>query len=231
MCEPTHSITQMPDQDPDSGMPTEQILGLEKKPDSFLKKILRWFHFSKLGRGHHEGIAASPLADKKLEQIGYAQYEALWWERKVQRDGPPVWRLTGWDWRNQEEAYAKRELASQEAFDCAKEYANRVSIGSLSALRRFLEGSLKCTDRACSYIEAFRNMLNPQGKLQLENKLKLVGMVSSGYYHELPSKLLEPVTNTILGLTRKRKLLIPEWADDSNLWKGGSNETVELKIK
>lgn len=132
MCEPTHSIVQFPDED-DGGNPTEPRIDalptLAQKEGWWTwakKKIGRFFHLSKLGNGHSETLTLiTPLTHSFLPID--TKYEALWWDRTVHLDG----------------TFHGPDFNQSFALECATDYANRVSIGNLTLLRQFIEGSMK----------------------------------------------------------------------------------------
>jgi len=126
------------------------------------------------------------------------------------------------------------------AFEAAKEYAQAVSIGNLTALRRFLETSLRRSGIPSMYLERFaEGMLTKAGRDEyLQAMRRVFGKMFSLFQIESPqnaaysrygigsgSKLvdagqrLDAAIAITMGYTRKRKLLIPAWADDKNLWK------------
>jgi hypothetical protein len=176
-----------------------------------------------MGRGHTESIVDTPLKNAKLEEIGYALYECRWWDRKVTRDG---FRGRGVGKLFSAEGRTFKDMVNAETLEAATEYANRVSIGNMTMLRQFLTMSLKNTDRVAVYVEAFYNMLNAKGRDELRAKAKIVtGTPLSKYDVSMytPSfwtkEKLTGVINLLCGFTRKRELLIPEWADDGLIWK------------
>lgn len=197
MCEPTHSIVQYPDQD-SGGNPTDSIIKaipIETKDGGvwqwLRKKIGSWFHFSKLGNGHSEAIGKlTPFARRLLPDD--TKYEALWWNRTVKLDG----RFYG------------EEFDKDAALQATQTYAEGVSIGSLTSLRRFLEVSMLKSERAYRYVEAFVQMLNKKGADAFNKLLKRY------CFNVVDHRVIK----FVLGFTRKRELLVPEWADDTKLW-------------
>ena len=190
MCEPAHSILQYPDTfDDGSGMATKPFApsALQKFFD-WGKKIGSFFHFSKMGEGHSE--AQKIIIGQTWHEVpNPLRYEANWWDRKFHID----------DYRT----------VPPDSHDCAKHYADLVSIGSLHALRQFLEASMKKTDRASEYFARFHNnFLNGKGRAELEKRFK------SQVKHFFNINQI----GLLLGFTRKRNLLVPEWADDEKLW-------------
>ncbi len=210
MCEPNHSIVQFPNQD-DQGNPTESRLDSipsEQGWGAWLKKkIGSYFHFSKMGLGHSETLGTiSPVGRRLLIQD--TKYEAQWWDRKFHLDG----------------TFHGPEYDKKEAFDCAHEYAKRVSIGNLTTLRQFLENSIMKTFQLSRYLELFAgSFLNREGSNEF-----LVKMKTKLYWQDLwniPFNLdkeeRRKLLKMMLGFTRRRNLLVPEWADDTKLWTPG----------
>lgn len=201
MCEPHHSINQFDDDDgPRTGMLKGQV---QQKPESWLKKISKWFHFSRMGAGHSEAITATGRMDFHTMPT-LTRYEVKWWNRSIHRDGSYF-------------GYEKAE--AEHALEAATDYANRVSIGSLQNLRRFLEMSFLKTPYPQKYAGMFRCMLSQEGVSQYEKRLQRFGgvsrLVDRSWSEE---KLRKAIAAVCCGLTRKRGLLIPEWADDKELW-------------
>ena len=201
------------------------------------KKIKGWMHLSMLGKGHSEALGARSNGLMYRYDDVFRLYEAHWWNRKVIRDGAI-----------KNGGYAIDVTITEEQLRAATDYAMTSSIGDLSQLRRFLEQSLVKTDRAQGYLNRFRNdFLNYEGRTQFDQACKdvlkvtpsrlLTTNVSSliGRVHLNPDAVkmsngtvidpkksrplsLESITKFIVGFTRKRKLLVPEWADDDSLW-------------
>lgn len=218
MCEPAHSIVQFPNDDDNrpGGSPAGHFGGttetlLSKIKGSVGKLIGRWFHISRMGRGHSECWEATSSACWLLPEP--TKYEAEWWCRSFHLDGPCY--CPEWD--------------RSEAIDSARQYANAVSIGSLTALRRFLETSLRLTSSRYYwyYIDRFCDMLTKEGRNAFRMKIRRsLGMRSTCFPHvrrlmEDSHEHLDKVVKTILGFTRKRELLVTEWADDTSLWVPG----------
>lgn len=192
MCEPTHSIVQFPDQD-DKGDPIEAKIDALPS-DGIMKKIGSWLHISHCAYGHSEALGRiSPMARLFLPRD--TKYEAQWWDRSVHRDG----------------SFHGPEYNRVLALDAATCYANKVSIGTLGQVRQFLENSIRKSEmHKDAYIARYiNNMLNRSGREAFLEKIKnLFGVID-------PTKVVRDV---ILGWTRKRGFLVPEWADDPKLW-------------
>jgi hypothetical protein len=182
-------------------------MGLGKIYD-FGKKIFSWLHFSKMGRGHSESLHSVGTSFLSLQ---YTAYEARWWDRQVSLDG----------------SFRGSQIDKDLALDAATRYASAVSIGSLGAVRRFLEQSMKNTDRPHVYLTRFlEEMLNKEGQDVLQLKLKkilrvkklddLIRCSRSGKVWS--EETLASTLSAMLGVTRKRNLLVPAWADDARLW-------------
>jgi len=197
MCEPSHSIVQYPSQD-DGGSPTAPLMdAIEKcQPEGWFarlkKRIGGWFHFSKMGYGHSEALLLTPESRRRLPTEN--RYEAWWWVRKVALDG----QFFGPDYEK------------VDALECATAYAHKVSVGNLTLWRQFIESSMRLSKRPHSYETAFVDlMLTAKGRDAF--KAKSVRVNKSRWNLETAIKL-------ILGFSRKRELLVPEWADDTKLW-------------
>lgn len=214
MCEPTHSINQFPDHDND-GNPTASRIDAMPPPlgtaddiwAATRRKIGSWFHFSVMGFGHSEAMATlSAAAWNYLPPV--TRYEAMWWNRTVKLDG----------------TYYGPEFDRAYALDGAKQYAHTLSIGNLTKLRQFLTTSMKRSDRPYYYIEAFKQMLTARGRDEFQAKLKRIFKLKNlSSLFSLGDDIrnnLDGTIKTVLGFTRKRLLLVPEWADDSTLWAG-----------
>lgn len=211
MCEPTHSIVQFPTQD-EQGNPTESRLEASIQAIKFSgikkDKIGNWVHFSKLGYGHTESMATmNPESRGMLPPE--TRYETEWWVRTTKRDG----------------FFNGPLFDKEEALKCAAAYANRVSIGNLTLLRRFLEVTIRKTLHNPSfYVHAFHGMLNSKGKDEFDKKIDKVIPT----WKKTIKTDVDLVIKLILGFTRKRELLVPEWADDKELWRPN---IVEVSIK
>jgi hypothetical protein len=216
MCEPFHSIVQFPHSD-DHGPTGPRIEAgarlAEKSGYGVLgwgKRILRWLHFSKMGAGHSETMQQRGLASRFLPT--QTNYEVAWWNRVTKLDGG---------------FHVGHSIEKDEALECAEVYAKRVSIGDLGQIRRFLEQSLLKSENSGGYLGRFLDgMLNQEGRGVISGKLrKILGSenlaLSLSRYDRL--KLVGPPLDgsikVVLGATRKRGFLVPEWADDDLLWK------------
>jgi len=220
MCEPCHSIVQYPDHDDDdrsSGTPTEQRIS---KLGQWLRKFGQWLHLSKMGNGHSEAVAKTSL-QTELFLPTPTLYEVNWWERKMHIDGAfrggfnrigrnAMARQSEWSDQYKE----VREMLRKEAFDAAQHYANAVSIGNMTTFRRFLTVSLQKSDQPTKYVEHFTLMLNRTGRDSLCQRIKEFTMRCG----RVSKTNVDRVTKLLLGFTRKRELLISEWADDKSLW-------------
>lgn len=218
MCEPAHSIVQYPDGDDDdrsTGTPLEQrIAGW----GDWLRRIGRWLHLSKMGKGHTEAIQTTSLS-AELFIPNPTYYEVNWWERTLHLDGAfrGGFNQIG---RNALEHHAlmhsteaertKWHKTQEEAKQAAQQYANVVSVGNMTTFRRFFTTSIAKSAMPRKYVLHFELMLNKAGRDLLAKKLKMFGRVGKTN--------IERVTKTLLWFTRKRELLIPEWADDKRLW-------------
>lgn len=217
MCEPNHSIIQYPTQDSDSGDNLKPLLDVipvnaYREPDgispfnnqpsgwclSLRSEIDSFIHFSLGGKGHSEAMAEMP-AKLRRRLPDDTKYEAQWWERKVIIDG----RFYGPKW------------AEKDAFLAAEKYAKKVSIGNIHLLRQFLDRSMRMTEKHFGYIVQFMEMLNKKGQNYAVNQFKrLCGIQQFSHYEVLPSHNLEIAIKVMLGITRKRDLLMDVWTND-----------------
>lgn len=198
MCEPTHSISQFPPDDPSSGTPQGAKISALGRIMEFGRKIAQWFHWSKIGKGHHESFAVN--IDNRLWMPSHTKYEALWWERKVVIDGP----------------FCGESFEREEALQCASLYAQDISIGNLTVLRRFLESSLRATEVPFLYLERFfGSFLSIEGKKHAKVRLKkAVGHLELGTLRRSPSDFhLDRIIAVMMAMTRKREWLQDAWAD------------------
>ena len=189
MCEPHHSIIQLSDDDT-KGM----FLGNVGK---WCKKIGKFFHLSKMGKGHHGTLRMAERANRgqKIEFADKYDYEVCWWDRTISPD------------------YC---LPPENAKKLAKSYADLTSIGSLHLLRQFLEASLRSTRTPNDYLLVFRRyLLNNKGKKEFDRACRQKLKVQNIYQLK---KINSSIVKMVLGFTRKRDLLVPEWSDDSRLW-------------
>lgn len=212
MCEPTHSICQVDPTNPETGDPinVDKIFG---HIGDWMRKVMGYFHFSKFGAGHSEGLQFAKNHHGRVPEP--TRWEAIWWERRVKLDGEIYFP-------NGQVALYPDETYKKSLTEAATEYANLSSIGSLSVFRRFFETSMRKTDSPYLYLEAFQYMLNRQGRLAFDNRRRKAG-IKSLYAYDFP---IDRILKVCLGLTRKRELLVPEWADDSSLWQPSSPRLV-----
>ena len=222
MCEPCHSIIQYPDGDDDdrsTGTPVEQrISGWGE----WFRRIGQWLHLSKMGKGHSEAIKTTSFeAELYLPTPTY--YEVNWWERKIHLDGSfrasfkrlGCNALNNYPGTSYAQEIALKQRRQEEAMVAARQYANAVSIGNMTTFRRFLTTSLqKTVDYHQKYVLHFELMLNRNGRDLLHKRLKEFTMRCG----RIRKTNADKVTKLLLGFTRKRELLIPEWADDKGLW-------------
>ena len=191
MCEPAHSIVQYPDQpdedQPFSGQATQEQI-IQAVSPSFLikwaKKIGSWFHVSRLGGGHSETIRVKACHYHRLPTP--IKYEGLWWERLFTQDGHAVL------------------IPGQE--NAAHNYFNLVAAGNIQTLRRFLETSMRVSDIPEIYADRVFEMLTPQGR-DIFRKIRAKVRYNYG------STFKERLIDATVGITRRRNLLIPRWAD------------------
>lgn len=225
MCEPTHSIIQFSLRDFLGNDESNRIAFAMRK--TFGVAVANGINdgnfltYSMLGYGHSEGISIASMPE--ILPLN-AKYEGLWWNRKVIVDTPAA------DWTPEMKV---------EAMESAKNYADKYSLGSLVALRKFLRESLQYTTRPGDYIDAARKMLSEKGLAimdeiikdikksnNLKEMLKHVKSVDrshastkkSGTYPNNISLERQPVIAMLDELTKHREYMCPEWADDAALW-------------
>lgn len=209
MCEPYHSIIQYdPNRDDDdddfggSSQPTYTKSGLLSSLGSWAKKVRGWFHASKIGSGHTGVLEArTGLMNREIRKH-FALFETAWWNRS-----------TKWDYGGQ--ILLPHEKEERNA--AAAEYSQITVTGDLTKLRNFLELSFKKTDHPGSYALMFLEMLNAEGRDIVNKKHRQYFGTDVG---GLNSSRINPesLAKFLVGFTRKRNLLIPEWADDTKLW-------------
>ncbi len=206
MCEPLHSIVQFPDQD-DHDNPTGPMIDTippngDPLWSKMKAKIKNWFMFSRLGFGHSESMEFLPVRLRERLPLD-TKYEVQWWDRVTKLDGK----------------YYGKDFDREDALMAATTYAQRTSIGNLTLLRQFLEVSITKTSRPGAYLEQFVAILNQKGREVYNEKIRRILKAPVTWLSYLGSKFqLEVATKLMLGFTRKRSLLVPEWADDAKLW-------------
>ena len=224
MCEPNHSIVQFEDpsdDDKSSGQSNRIVEGL-KDLGKWLRNKLGWWHLSQMGSGHSESINWARTNDWVMPRSIF--YEAQWWDRTIRVDA-------GGTFLNHRFGYHTSQIP-QLAKDAAKSYADDVSIGSLSALRRFLETSIKETSHANKYIyHAIHYLFNSKGRDYIGQQLDRGKISLTSLYSDIRQqdnnltrdtvRKLNSVISIIVGGTRNRKLLTCAWADDDSLWTPG----------
>jgi hypothetical protein len=200
MCEPHHSIVQYPIDDGDNDNTTRLQWGLGKIFD-WGKKIGSWFHFSKLGSGHTESIEWSKT--KGLLLPNDTRYETDWWIRRV--------RLDSFD----------RSHETDRALAAARQYSEAVCIGDIQKFRRFFETSIQKSDRPRIYFLNFiERMLTQPARDEIALRVQRIWGKSLLQIGQI--KQTDRLCSLLLGYTRKRNLLVPEWADENKLWTTGT---------
>jgi hypothetical protein len=238
MCEPSHSIVQYPTYDPFTEDPIRSLISTAvatartielseantpEKVEKIQSSLLlpqgvvsgNFINYSRFGSGHSESIGKLPT--RTLERLPQdVKYEAHWWNRNVKLDSRvPKWVET---------------FGKQESLDSATFYAERASIGDLKIFRRFLENSLKFSDRPYVYIDHFMMMLTSRGKTFIAEKLrwifngKAVNVSMTLHSMLLDKKQKEVAIGVMLKATRKREYLCAEWSDDPKLWVKGKGK-------
>jgi len=223
MCEPYGSIVQYPQYVNDepvtsiiqaavgsSAVAEEQGLILPEKPVFVVPQgivVGRHLHYAKMGNGHSETIGRiAPGARRRLPED--TKYESAWWNREVKLDGP----------------FHGDAFDKEDALESCRIYANRSCLGHIQKLRQFLEATVKSTERPGAYFERAQHMLTRAGWLEFEKKLSYIFTSKSAsldtvyYNHAGKNQYVDPVLKALLGLTRKRQLLVPEWSDVPELW-------------
>ena len=204
MCEPNHSICQI--FNPAEEQNRNALLFGQALNIAWKKDIGVFTHISKMGAGHHETANTHGLS---AWLDNFTGYEVSWWDRKCKLDGyincPPEFK--------------------EESLLAAHQYADMVSIGSLHSLRQFLEVSLQKTTRPLMYTYNFEFILNEKGRNNFYSKYRqLLKLVNQRYIRFKGIKEVlsftdrKTITKILLGYTRKREFLVPEWADDDKLW-------------
>jgi len=225
MCEPAHSIIQYPDSNDDEDdqskpqppMQDRLKMGLGERIFALGRRIGNWFHFSKMGNGHSEAIAMTGRAHQMVILPTHTKYEGLWWRREFQIDG----HYHGY----------RHEMPTAHA--SAKEYHEDLVYSNIKTFRRFLEDSMKKSERPYVYAELLlESVFTSQGRDMVLAKFGRVfggtaGASLSEGYRLLTDGLNKYGSNVdksiamIMGFTRRRELYRSEWADDSKLWSPG----------
>lgn len=209
MCEPYHSTIQW---DVSDGIQSMIQAAVEQGSRNALKlvsitdmiepgvKVGAYLHYSAAGAGHSLAAKLSTLKSNFLQVRN--DFETEWWNRSVKID----------TFRHGDETAA---------LDAATIFANRKCIGDLNKFRSFLTRSLTQTENPATYVNAFVRMLNGDGQVELERRAKYIIGKKAGWFdgHNL-TQVMSPVSlaNFLCGFTKKRSLLVPEWADDDAIW-------------
>lgn len=230
MCEPAHSIVQYPINDDyggDDNLPFGGQMDRETRLKAALgkamdwgKKVLRWFHFSKLGSGH---AGAGPVHGRQIFYLpNETRYEGKWWERRVDPDG----------------SYYGHPMDKEEALHAADLYCRDVVLGSMSKFRRFLETSIKKSSGwGYRYAEQFLEyVLTSAGRDAVLAKFRnIFGVREACSVTRLfngsegnPAK--QKAIDCLMGFTRKRNLFVPLWADEPSLWVPQQAQVVVQKL-
>jgi len=215
MCEPYHSIVQLPVEPPQGSDDFVQISYEDtcSKLGQWCKRIKKWFHLSKFGKGHYQATTMAGISYLGLfDSLVWKLYEGEWWYREFRLDG----------------ALAKSgQSASLEAYNAAKEYHIRCCTQNISVFRRFLEKSLMETDRMGVYFDVLRiknGVFNARGVNELNKILKhkpaerLIRLPNTPEGIRAEKKRVrarKSIVGRILGLTRKRELFSDTFSDDA----------------
>lgn len=191
MCEPYHSINQFEDQGPNG------CSGLIIKPlADIATKIRNWFHLSKAGAGHSEALTKA--LGGRFYDLRENKWEVAWWNREVKLDG---------DYRG--------IFDPADAKIACEKYADMTAIGDIRTFRRWFEAVLQKTHRPSTYLYVMERMFTAAGRDALAKAIRSVSPVK----RYAPRVGMEPtLIKRVMGLTRKRELLIPEWADCPKSW-------------
>lgn len=235
MCEPAHSIVQFdpPDDDNDdqnSGTPTGRLGMFVGNIGKWFKKIGGMFHVSMMGAGHSETLSSISAEKQAFLLPPDTKYEAKWWNRSFVLDSDYRGRNVTLDRFGRFVPIHSDPVRKQLAYENAKQYADLVSIGSLHSLRQFLGATIDKADNLGLYNAAFRQILTPKGRCHYENRLKQADLLETNLNKiEKLDNVREAFKRICLGLTRARRLLVPEWADDKTLWVPPTRKLVMAK--
>ena len=258
MCEPAHSIVQYKDpndwKDDDSGDNDSRGESAQSIKSSYAGQFKKWLkkfgtfcHLSTMGKGHSGAIHAkdASLFTRQYMEPDHAKFETIWWQRNLVIDTHSSYM--------RQMICGKHDMPSDGILpvEAAREYADAVCIGSVSTLRRFLEASMRNTDKPMAYAEKFVKCIlakrdrKVQAKFRSidQNLFKLIMDNSWDYnvhqtvsdegiltvHQRIPFRKrrsvvkfpLESLIKVVLGLSRRRDILVPTWADNSKLWVPG----------
>lgn len=208
MCEPYFSTNQF-----DNSQRTMLTIGPALNDATLVDN---YYHFAAFGYGHSTSLERV-LNSQQVSDV--YQYETAWWNRSHRFDS--FAGMYGYTLHFK----GPTEEDANVRYEASLRYANIACIGNLGTLRRFLDAALPIADNNSmfeKFYSVFRQMLNSRGKRQLET-----------VYRGILGKIL-PVYDTrlhkaMLGLTRKRDMLVSEWADDDKLWPSSKEKhSVEL---
>ena len=202
MCEPAHSIVQYDPTDSDDHFGGMDMGSILSKLGSFSKKVGRWFHISKMGAGHS---LATQFGRQQLLYLPEGnKYEGFWWNKGD-------FHFDGWG-----------DKPDVETTQAAEEYHKRSCIGSIQLFRRFLEESMKQSERPNKYAARFvEHILLSKAKDMFVTKVNrlLPGRLKCGHNVVIAEGTKERFIKLVMGFTRKRGLLVPEWSQDDTFWK------------
>lgn len=203
MCEPALSINQYNDDDGPGDATIQQILDKARAGAvKWGKRVRGWFNFCKMGNGHSEALEIR-MGRGSWHMPDPTTYEGYWWNRSFKLDS---WRI-------------RPDELQPDQFEAAKEYADEVCLGSMQRLRRFLETSIMATTWPEAYYSRFmEGLLNSKGRHELRRKLRSIVKVGPVNMTLLDMRQRKSAVDAMVGITRKRRLLVPEWADDDSLW-------------
>lgn len=183
MCEPTHSIIQIPLKifALQQGIIEEQstLLSAQFCLGESKRQLLAWshqtrdyLHLSRMGQGHSESIQLTTNNAQLFPD--HVKYEGLWWERKTRLDEGTAY---GFGINIPEGVGVHRTAALKKleaelktiSLEAATNYARRQSYGSIPVLQKFLMESLRRTERPYMYIrEVSEHLLSDEGKASFQ---------------------------------------------------------------
>lgn len=246
MCEPHQSIVQFNDDDYNNGQGGKpchwagRIAGAIKQ---YGKQIGRFFHITQFGSGH-----SRIMAEKKITTVAsfslhsnldppHVKWEMLWPQRKMVFDSAIITNPDDLSVYNSclSNCYtlysARTKIADLEDRRLkARKYSEDTATGTMGKLRQFLNLSIRKSGEPEKYVVNFFEMLTKSGIVSLEKKIIAITGMKKDFSmferfswklkkHLKDKRTLESVIKVILGYTRRRNFLTPEWADDTKLWK------------
>jgi hypothetical protein len=206
------------------------------------KKIRGWMHLSMLGKGHSETIGARSNGLMYRYDDVFRLYEAHWWNRRVIRDGA-IRRGSYVDAViTDEQLKAATDYAMTSSIGDLSQLRRFLEQSLLKTdrasgyLAHFRNDFLNVDGRS-AFDQACKDVLNVTPSRLMSTNISndrsraLLTMTAPEIEREIKGGVvgskksrplsLESITKFVIGFTRKRKLLVPEWADDDSLWTSG----------